>query len=95
MRNTMAPFSLGKRGDGAIVASFGPEREHPPLANALVTSFFSHRLFQGEVAMKQHDVASAERQIGAEKRRDCSFAKTRSRCVAPFLAPRGPFWARL
>jgi len=42
-----------RKGDWAIVASFGPEREHPPNTNALVTAF-SHRLFQVEVATERH-----------------------------------------
>ena len=37
----------GKR-DGAIVASFGPEREHPPIVNALVTSFFHIDFFRAK-----------------------------------------------
>jgi hypothetical protein len=48
VRNTMAPFSLGKRGDGAIVASFGLKREHPRIANALVTGFFHIYFFRGK-----------------------------------------------
>jgi hypothetical protein len=44
----MAPFLLGKRGDGAIVVSFGPEREHPPITNALVTGFFHIDFFRGK-----------------------------------------------
>jgi hypothetical protein len=39
---------LGKRGDGAIVASFGLKREHPRIANALVTGFFHIYFFRGK-----------------------------------------------
>jgi hypothetical protein len=48
VRNTMAPFLLGKEGDGAIVVSFGPEREHPRIVNALVTGFFHIDFFRGK-----------------------------------------------
>ena len=48
LRNTMAPFLLGKEGDGAIVVSFRPEREHPPITNALVTGLFHIDFFRGK-----------------------------------------------
>jgi hypothetical protein len=44
----MAPFLLGKEGDGAIVVSFGPEREHPRITNALVTRFFHIYFFRAK-----------------------------------------------
>ena len=48
VRNTMAPFLLGKEGDGAIVVSFGPEREYPANANALVAGVFHIYFFRGK-----------------------------------------------
>jgi hypothetical protein len=44
----MAPFLLGKEGDGAIVVSFGSEREYPADTNALVTPFFHIDFFRGK-----------------------------------------------
>ena len=47
MRNTMAPFTPG-RVCGAIVASFGPEREYPAHTNALVAGVFHIDFFRGK-----------------------------------------------
>jgi hypothetical protein len=44
----MAQCLLGKEGDGAIVVSFETEHEHPPIVNALVTSFFHFDFFRGK-----------------------------------------------
>ena len=37
-----------RKGTGAIVASFGPEREHPPNTNALVTGDFHIDFFRSK-----------------------------------------------
>ena len=47
MRNTMAPFTPG-RVCGAIVVSFGPEREHPANMNALVAGVFHIGFFRAK-----------------------------------------------
>jgi hypothetical protein len=44
----MAPFLLGKEGDGAIVVSFGPKREHPATSNALVAGVFHIDFFRAK-----------------------------------------------
>ena len=67
MRNTMAPFLLGKEGDGAIVVSFGPEASTLECERA-GQRVFSHRVFQGEVAIRE---TSAPRRSACDTTREC------------------------